>query len=74
MARKWPVHPVSAMSVVGKMLVLVMVEAEGPSGGKAVEVALFTIGLRCSKTVGLGTGCVVWLGTPCPQVAMGVAS
>ena len=39
MARKWPVHPVLAMSDVGTAVVLVIVEAEGPSGvGKAVAL------------------------------------
>jgi hypothetical protein len=41
--RKWPVHPVSAMREVGTMLLLlVMVEAEGPSDGRAVGIVLMT--------------------------------
>ena len=77
MARKWPVQPVSAMREVGTMLLLsVMVEAEGPSGGDAVVEILFAIEILVSKTVvGVVTGCLpVWLGSPRPQAARGVAS
>jgi hypothetical protein len=65
MARKWPVQPVSAMSVVGE---------EGPSGGDAVVELVVTIELLVGKTVGVVTGCLVWLGSPRPQAVIGVAS
>ena len=72
MERKWPVQPVSAMSEVGMFLVRVMVEAEGPSEGRAVGIELSTIGLHfTSETLGLGTGCLVMLGSPRLQVEMG---
>jgi hypothetical protein len=51
MARKWPVHPaVSAMSEVGGTM-LVIVAAEGPSGGKTIAIDLIAIGLHCCKTI-----------------------
>ena len=66
-------QPVSAMSDVGtKVLGRVMVEAEGPSGGKVVGIEVRTIGLHLtSETLGLGTGCLMMLGSPRPQLAPG---
>jgi hypothetical protein len=78
MARKWPVQPVSAMrEEVGTMLLLlVTVEAEGPSGGDAVVELLIAIELLVSKTVvGVVTGCLpMLLGSPRSQASRGVAS
>ena len=55
-------------------MLLVMVEAEGPSGGNAVVELLVTIELLVGKTVVVVTGCLVWLGSPRLQTAAGVAS
>ena len=65
-------QPVSAMSDVGMFLERVMVEAEGPSDGKVVGIELRSIGLHLtSETLGLGTGCLVMLGSPRPQLERG---
>ena len=70
MARKWLVHPLLATSVVGTMLVLV--EAERPSDGRAVGIELKTIGHFTSETLSLETDCsVMLLGSPRLQVEIG---
>ena len=70
MARKWPVYPVSATIAVGTMLV--MVEAEGPSDGRAVEFERNTIGHFNSEALSFGTGCsAMVLGSPRLQVERG---
>jgi hypothetical protein len=79
MARKWPVQrPVSAMREEDgtMLLLLVTVEAEGPSGGNAVAELLIAIELLVSKTVvGVVTGWLpILLGSPRSHAERGVVS